>query len=394
MCRNICLLVMAWLAAATASGQTNSQNPATAFLKQAQLTVAPEVLADYVGTYRFPSGALFRVFLEDGRLMAGTPPHELLPQTENEFASNRLPAQVIFDREGDGEARRLNFRIGKHDLWMDRVDPRTTADPTRMVDAGGHALRMLVTGEGSPTVVFEDGFGSSIETRSEFQAELSKMTSVVTYAHAGTGGSEPGPPPRDARQAARELRTMLKNADIQPPFVLVGGSIGADYLRVFAHQYPEDVCGLVMLDPAPDWEALHAWTKEHSPEHAEMFLKMNTFVDAAVTEMMKHHEPGRAAEWAAVERTRQQAREAFPLPKVPIVQITGAMERKSRPQAQAKADFFSAWLAEHIPHAKHVIAEKSRHAVFLTEPELVLREMRELLTKIRQSDLLGEKKTP
>ncbi|MCB0128403.1 MAG: alpha/beta hydrolase, partial [Caldilineaceae bacterium] len=68
------------------------------------------------------------------------------------------------------------------------------------------------------------------------------------YDRAGIGGSDTGPMPRDARQIVVELHTLLQNAAIAPPYVLVGHSFGGLVTHVYAAQYPAEVAGLVWLD--------------------------------------------------------------------------------------------------------------------------------------------------
>src|SRR5882724_9733702 len=88
------------------------------------------------------------------------------------------------------------------------------------VDAGGHQLRMLICGQGNPTVIFEAGGtgadGGPLEAWVRVQPEVSRFTRSVSYDRAGIGLSAPGPAPRDARQIARELHVALGNARIAP----------------------------------------------------------------------------------------------------------------------------------------------------------------------------------
>jgi pimeloyl-ACP methyl ester carboxylesterase len=49
-------------------------------------------------------------------------------------------------------------------------------------------------------------------------------------------------------QVAESLHTLLNNADIQGPYVMVGHSLGGFHVRSFAHQYPEKVAGIVLVD--------------------------------------------------------------------------------------------------------------------------------------------------
>ena len=76
---------------------------------------------------------------------------------------------------------------------------------------------------------------------------------MCTYDRAGTGWSEPGREPRDPQQIARELHTLLGNARIDGPYVLVGQSFGGLYVRMYAARFPKEVEGMVLVDAShPD----------------------------------------------------------------------------------------------------------------------------------------------
>jgi pimeloyl-ACP methyl ester carboxylesterase len=371
----------------TAGCRPISDNPADDVLQKARLRVAPSVLDQYVGVYRLASGAHFPVVRDGDRLLGGTPPHPLLPQTTRQFSSNRLPGEFHFERFGDDAVISLRRRLGKQNYHCERIDPNVTRDPTRRVDAGGHELRMLIAGTGGPTIVLEDGIGNGIDLQSELQAELAKLSMVVAYDHAGTGGSDPGPVARDARQVALELRHALQSAGLQPPFLLIGGSIGAEYIRIFAHEFPADTAGLILLDPTPDWDRLLEWAEIHDPSRKETYRQLGRNAHAMMDRLMEVQESGRSAEWASRETTRAQARQAFPMPNLPVVQITGAGGQQTSPEVADKVRFFDAWLKKHMPRAKHVLATRSGHAVTLTDQQLVLDEVRQMLKTLRQNDL-------
>ena len=71
------------------------------------------------------------------------------------------------------------------------------------------------------------------------------------------GYSDPGPLPRTAKQFARELHTLLLRADEPGPYVLVGHSLGGLPVRVFAHEYPAEVVGVVLIDSMSPSSASH-----------------------------------------------------------------------------------------------------------------------------------------
>jgi len=118
-----------------------------------------------------------------------------------------------------------------------------------MVDVGGYRLHIKCIGTGGPTVVIDAGWGDSSAAWSSWvQPSAASTTRVFTYDRAGMGYSEPGPLPRTADRLAAELHALLANANESGPYVLVGHSMGGLTVRVFAHEYPEDVAGVVLIE--------------------------------------------------------------------------------------------------------------------------------------------------
>lgn len=127
-------------------------------------------------------------------------------------------------------------------------DARNFPPPGQLVDVGGYRLHLYCTGQGSPTVILESGQASSLAVWSWIQPQVAQTTQVCAYDRAGIGWSEAGPEPRDARHLAAELHTLLTNAEIAAPYVLVGHSFGGPVTRLYAADYPTQVAGLVWLD--------------------------------------------------------------------------------------------------------------------------------------------------
>jgi pimeloyl-ACP methyl ester carboxylesterase len=129
------------------------------------------------------------------------------------------------------------------------ADAKAYPPPGQLVDVGGYRLHINCTGEGSPTVVIESGWRDFSATWGWVQPEVAKTTRICTYDRAGMGWSEASPQPRTAREFAKELHTLLEKANVPGPYVLVGHSMGGYTVRVYAHDYPEEVAGLVLIDP-------------------------------------------------------------------------------------------------------------------------------------------------
>lgn len=243
------------------------------------------------------------------------------------------------------------------------------------VDAGDHHLYMLVVGNGNPTVVLESGLGDAWEPWAKVQPEVAKFSQVVAYDRAGLGQSEGGPKPRTARQIATELHTALKNAGLAPPFVLVGHSAGGLYIRVFANMYPDEVAGMVFVDPTPEdfFERLRAI---QSPEERKKFEEEEQDYVAKASE-------GRRDEWASLDVDLEQARASAPLPSAPVILLTGMADEpyKSPAAKQLWLSLHNEWLRT-IPNAKHIITNKSGHYIQIDEPELVTDAIRQVISSI------------
>jgi len=122
------------------------------------------------------------------------------------------------------------------------------ARPGKMVAAEGTRLNFYCMGRGSPTVVFDSGWGDWAPVWMIVQPQVAKWTRACSYDRAGAGFSAPGPMPRTSVRIAAELRSALHNARIQGPYILVGNAFGGDNVRTFAARYPAEVAGLVLVE--------------------------------------------------------------------------------------------------------------------------------------------------
>lgn len=129
-----------------------------------------------------------------------------------------------------------------------RADRLAYPPPGQMVDVGDHRLHMHCLGEGSPTVILESGAGEASPMWAWIQPRLAVSTRVCAYDRAGFGWSEESSQPRHAQQIVSELHLLLQNASVQPPYILVGHSLGGEFMRLYAGKHPDQVAGLVLID--------------------------------------------------------------------------------------------------------------------------------------------------
>lgn len=109
-----------------------------------------------------------------------------------------------------------------------------------------------------PTIVLQSGLGDGRATWDGIYGALLEKHSVFAYDRPGYGGSAPALSPRDPCTVATELHALLGSAGVEPPYILVGHSLGGLYQYAFARLFPEDTAALVLLDPThPEhWETM------------------------------------------------------------------------------------------------------------------------------------------
>jgi pimeloyl-ACP methyl ester carboxylesterase len=206
----------------------------------------------------------------------------------------------------------------------------------------GHSLRMLIAGSEAPTVVFENGLGPPLEMWGKVQPDVSRFARTVAYDRAGVGMSEGAPSRGDDRQIAAELHLALRMAGVPPPYVLVGASLGGLYVRVFAEMYPEEVRGLVLVDPTHDAAAFKA--------PAPLVL-----IDAVSPR------------------------------EVPFASRTIRRQRADlRPRIDAESRAYAEWI-DSMSNARLVITDRSGHNVPIEQPDLVVDAVRQIVQCARQS---------
>lgn len=129
--------------------------------------------------------------------------------------------------------------------------PAVAALPTPMIDTidgrqvESTTLRHPTSGE---VVVFENGSRATIAQWGVVPEQVALEASVFVYNRPGYGHSLASATARDGRTVVEELRSLLQQKGLKPPYVLVGHSLGGLYMQLFARTYPQEVKALVLVD--------------------------------------------------------------------------------------------------------------------------------------------------
>jgi pimeloyl-ACP methyl ester carboxylesterase len=120
----------------------------------------------------------------------------------------------------------------------------------KMIDINGHDMHIWADGTGNVTVVFAVGYQtpSAYVDFYPLSSEISKHTRVAVYERPGYGWSDAAKTPRDIDTITLEIHELLVKSGEQPPYILVGHSIGSLETLRFAQLYKDEVKGVILLD--------------------------------------------------------------------------------------------------------------------------------------------------
>jgi pimeloyl-ACP methyl ester carboxylesterase len=232
---------------------------------------------------------------------------------------------------------------------------------------GGRQVEFTRMGTGGPVVVFEAGGGMRMTTWKKVLPAVAAFTNAVAYNRAGFGNSSPVNAPRNGPTIVRELRAFLQDVGLNPPYVLVGHSLGGLYMQLFTRLHPDEVAGLVLVDPTPPFMDM--------AKQATEALTLSAAIWAVVLRHITkgfHALVGRAAteELGAIEQSAQAVLQTPTPTGVPVIILISARKSVLLSQRQWETvkniqggllDLFPGcqWRPVNCGHAIHVSAPET-----------------------------------
>src|SRR5579863_7075276 len=122
----------------------------------------------------------------------------------------------------------------------------------QLIDVEGRKLHLICRGEGSPAVILESGAGEFSLDWALAMPEIARLTRVCAWDRAGYAWSDMSPHFEELDATAEDMRALLRRVGIPPPWILAGHAMGALYARDYLRRFPDDVVGLVLVDPMPE----------------------------------------------------------------------------------------------------------------------------------------------
>ncbi len=257
-------------------------------------------------------------------------------------------------------------------------------DSAGLVQVGdGREMYLECSGSGAPTVVLISGAGVAADNwryvdlasdepdDSAVYSQTARFTRVCAYDRPGTQQWQGAPSrsttvsqPTTARADAADLHALLTAAEVAGPYVIVGHSWGGLIATTFARTYPDEVSGIVLVDPGSQY------LQTVLPQ--EVWTHWMQLIAETGLEHPDLETPDYPASIAALESTP-------PLPTIPAVVLSADTPFDYLGIGDAQAHW-PEWIEAHALlaaslGATHVTQTHSGHFVENENPALVLEQI-------------------
>ncbi|MEV0622124.1 alpha/beta hydrolase [Nonomuraea sp. NPDC050404] len=271
----------------------------------------------------------------------------------------------------------------------------TTRDGRRL-----HAMVLPGPGPHAPTVVFEAGAAATRSSWALVQPAVGAFARAIVYDRCGLGRSAADPTSRTLRRMADDLNEVLDHFG-PGPFVLVGHSAGGPIVRLAAADDPGRIAGLILVDPSDEASDLLLSPVfrrfERAAIRVNLLLARTRLFRLAYRSTIRplpedaRRDMEREGFTIGVVRTHAAQARTFldelatwrgappGLGEIPVTVVSGGRAGEGMPaRVRADANASHAHRAARSANGRHVIAERSGHYVPLTEPGVIIEEIRRL----------------
>ncbi|GAE36798.1 alpha/beta fold hydrolase [Halalkalibacter akibai] len=213
-----------------------------------------------------------------------------------------------------------------------------------------------------PTIIMDAGYNDWSKTWDPIIEQLASEAQVFMYDRAGLGKSEKTTRKRTSMEMVFELKELLKEANLQPPYLLVGHSYGGINIRLFASFFPDAVTGLVLIDtPTENYRTvlLPRFPNEFQKAYVKQFGSEQAYVE--------------------FQESFEQVKKQPYLGDIPLVILSANQKQHYTPEIQLLWHQLQEELLQLSSKSKLLIAEESGHYIHHDEPELVIGAIRSLI---------------
>jgi len=253
----------------------------------------------------------------------------------------------------------------------------TTPTMKGHIDVGGYKLAYQCFGQGTPTVIVEAALGDQptvSKTWKQVTEKIQTVTRICIYDRAEV---------RTSQDIAQNLHVLLSKIPLPGPYILVGHSIGGYHVRIFAHLYPQDVAGVILVDtthPDPMKEYAKAYPT-YTPNELPSITEGRAVIEAptpAVDVIVGDFD---------VIASSEQVRQAGSLGDIPLIVISHS---PTADRQEGQKLFSEVWqrlqadLATLSSKGILITAKYAGHYIPVEEPQIIIDAIAQMVEEIRK----------
>ena len=222
-------------------------------------------------------------------------------------------------------------------------------DGGQCIEVNGHQMYINSFGKKSPSVIFDAGAGDNSKIWIHVTKPIAEIAHVVVYDRVGFGKSQtsPGNNYITSQNSVDDLRNLLHKANITPPYILVGHSLGGLNMQLFAQEYPKEVAAVVLIDSV---SRNQTFLSPHPPKKSDYYYR----------------------EYMGIPQSRDQVRHAPSFPNVPLIVLTAIKHRGAVANTEPLWWQWQRELTKLSSKGMQMIAWPSDHYIQNYQPELVV----------------------
>lgn len=134
----------------------------------------------------------------------------------------------------------------------------------QIIQIDNKKMNVYMAGSGNKTIVMLSGFGTEkpIDDFMPLVDKFSNEYKVVVLEFFGYGTSDITEDERSNKNIVREIREVLDNINVNPPYIFVPHSMSGIYSIYYANKYPSEVSAIIGIDMSLPQKQLERWSYE------------------------------------------------------------------------------------------------------------------------------------
>jgi pimeloyl-ACP methyl ester carboxylesterase len=260
--------------------------------------------------------------------------------------------------------------IARHNHTTDAVE--------KLIDVGQCRLNFRVIKGGNITILFESGGGMDSTEWSKLAPEIASKTgaTIVTYDRPGFGKSDLPETPYDMRTETKWLLDGLKKLGLEKNLILVGHSYGGWLIRLIASMYPDNISGMVFIDPFSS-EFVDILGVKYLDNHP-MTGKL-PFDTSKPEKLTKFQRALMRMVSDGLQRKTEIMRKTTIPGGIPVRLITCGKPFCPKPEEQMAWRRAHEQIVSKIKGAKLIVAEQSAHMIPFEQPGIIIETIIEVI---------------